>query len=433
MTIQKLFLILASCCLLLACGAEAEPESMSGTTVSADLLAAADNAGLTLPDGFAAVLVADSVGFIRHIAVNSNGDIYAMLRRPKDGMGIAAIRDTNGDGQADTTAYFGDIFGTGVSIYDNHLYAASDTHVVRYKLDGNLVPSGDPQTIAGGFVFERQHASKNMAFDKAGNMYVNVGAPSNACQEKDREAGNPGMDPCPLLEKYAGIWRFDAAKPNQHQMRDGYRYATGIRNALALDWNQQTDKLYLVQHGRDQFDVMWPELFDQQYNADMPSEEFFVVEDGSDCGWPYCYYDHIKEKKLLSPEYGGDGSIECPHSQCLNPIVAFPAHYAPNGMAFYDGDQFPQHYRNGAFITFHGSWNRAPFYQKGYQVAFVPFKEGKPTGDWQVFADGFAGSDTLRSPRQARYRPMGIADGSDGSLYVSDSRVGRIWRIIYRG
>jgi glucose/arabinose dehydrogenase len=105
---------------------------------------------------------------------------------------------------------------------------------------------------------------------------------------------------------------------------------------------------------------------------------------------------------------------------------------APDGLLFYTGNQFPEKYRNGAFVAFHGSWNRSPEKQEGYYVAFVPFKDGKPSGDWEIFANGFAGTDNVISPRQAKHRPVGLAQGPDGSLYVSDDVQGTIYKISYK-
>jgi len=105
---------------------------------------------------------------------------------------------------------------------------------------------------------------------------------------------------------------------------------------------------------------------------------------------------------------------------------------APNGLLFYSGNMFPEKYKNGAFVAFHGSWNRSPEKQEGYYVAFVPFKNGKPSGPWEVFADGFAGVETVMSPKQAVHRPCGLAQGPDGALYVSDDVKGTIYKIIYK-
>ncbi len=104
---------------------------------------------------------------------------------------------------------------------------------------------------------------------------------------------------------------------------------------------------------------------------------------------------------------------------------------APDGLLFYTGKMFPEKYRNGAFIAFHGSWNRAPLNQKGYFVVFVPFSNGKPSGKYEVFASGFAGKANITSPAQAAHRPCGLAQGPDGALYVSDDVKGTIWKIVY--
>jgi len=391
-----------------------------------------DNGGLTLPGGFSAIVVADTVGFGRHIAVRQNGDIYLALRRLKNDGAIAALRDTNSDGRADVIKYFGNIVGTGIHIHKGYLYFGADTAVVRYKMhDGELLPDAEPELIASGFLKDRQHASKPFAFDENGNIYVNVGAPANACQVEMRTPGSPGMDPCPLLERSGGIWRFKDDLPGQDQVEDGYRYATGLRNCVAIEWNNNDKHLYVVQHGRDQLAQFFPEYYDEDEGVNLPSEEFFVLEDGDDCGWPYCYYDHYRNEKVLAPEYGGDGEIIGRCEQKKDPLIGFPAHVAPNDLIFYTGEMFPERYRNGAFIAFHGSWNRAPQEQEGYYVVFVPFADGKPTGEWEVFADGFAGVEHLMSPSDAVYRPCGLAQGPDGSLYISDSQKGRIWRVVY--
>jgi glucose/arabinose dehydrogenase len=135
----------------------------------------------------------------------------------------------------------------------------------------------------------------------------------------------------------------------------------------------------------------------------------------------------------LNPEYGGDGQKVGRCDQYALPLVAFPGHWAPNDLLFYTGTQFPAQYRGGAFIAFHGSWNRAPLPQKGYNVTFVPFSGDKVSGKYEVFADGFAGKMPLAQPNDAVARPEGLAVGPDGSLYVTEGQKGRIWRVMYRG
>ena len=155
------------------------------------------------------------------------------------------------------------------------------------------------------------------------------------------------------------------------------------------------------------------------------------IEKDDDFGWPYSYYDHFQNKKLLAPEYGGDGKIEA--KEFKKPIMGLPAHWAPNDLLFYKGNQFPSRYRKGAFIAFHGSTNRTPYSQAGYIVAFIPFENGNPEGEWEVFADGFTGTDTIVNMQDAQYRPMGLSEGADGSLYISESTQGKIWRIYFKG
>ncbi len=393
-----------------------------------------DNGGLVLPEGFAAFRVAEETGPARHLAVAGNGDIYVAMRNTGRGGGIAALRDTTGDGRADVVVYSGTLSGTGIKLRGDYLYFGSDTAVVRYPIKkGSLIPGPEFEMIAGGFPGEQQHAAKPFDFDQEGYMYVTVGAPSNACMEQLRTRGSPGLDPCPILDYAGGVWRFDANLHHQDQMKDGYRYATGIRHAVAISWNSPANRLYVVQHGRDQLHQLFPELYDQEAGAELPAEEFLMLTEGADFGWPYCYFDPFLGAKVLAPEYGGDGADRGRCTGKTDPIMVFPAHTAPNDLLFYTKSQFPEKYRHGAFIAFHGSWNRAPLPQEGYYVAFVPFDGELPSGEWEVFADGFSGRDPVLSPGDAEHRPMGLAMGPDGSLFVSDSRKGTIWRIMYTG
>jgi len=168
-------------------------------------------------------------------------------------------------------------------------------------------------------------------------------------------------------------------------------------------------------------------------SAVYPAEEFLRIKEGANGGWPYYYYDQDKGKRVMNPEYLTVGIKETNGDEFLQPLMAFPAHWAPNDLFFYTGDQFPERYKHGAFIAFHGSTNRAPYPQAGYFVAFIPFKDGEPTGKWEVFADGFIGEDPLANVSDAPYRPMAIAMGPDGSLYLSETVKGKIWRVMFKG
>lgn len=389
--------------------------------------------GLTLPKGFSAKVFADSLGKARDIAVMPDGAMFVKVDRLVNGKGIFRVKDTNGDGIIDEVKGFGNYRGTGLVVAKGYLYTSSYSDVFRYKLDASyeVINPDSPERIITGLVNGRQHNTKSIVLDDKGWIYVNVGAPSNSCQYQDRGIGSKGKDPCPILDSAAGIWRFKADKLDQ-TYADGERYATGLRNVVGLDWNYQVNELFVVQHGRDQLD-MFPEYFTAQQNAVIPSEEMFMVKKGANCGWPYCYFDVQQNKKMLAPEYGGDGKTQGRCAGMEQPIVAFPAHIAPNALLFYTGKMFPERYRNGAFVAFHGSWNRSPEKQEGYYVVFVPFKDGKPSGDWEIFADGFAGTDVVMTTRQAQRRPCGLAMGPDGALYVSDDVKGTIYKIEYKG
>lgn len=391
----------------------------------------ADEVTLKLPEGFTAVVVAENVGKNRHIAVNANGDIYVKLERLKNGKGIIVLKESGG--KAKVINSFGDFGGTGIAIKNGYVYASNNNEVYRYKLNdkGAVAASQKPEKIVTGLIGRRQHESKPITLDNDGNLYVTIGAPSNSCQIKDREKGSKGMDPCALLDSAGGIWQFKADKLNQ-TYKDGTRYATGIRNAMGIEWNDEVNDLYATQHGRDGLFQMFPELYNEEQGAELPAEEMMRVKKGANFGWPYCYYDQFQHKKILAPEYGGDKTKQGRCEGVDTPVVAFPGHWAPNDIIFYTGDQFPEKYKHGAFIAFHGSWNRAPLKQKGYNVVFVPLKDGQLAGEYEVFADGFIGAAEIESPDEAKARPCGLAQAADGSLYISDSVTGRIWKISYR-
>lgn len=392
----------------------------------------ADNAGLKLPAGFSALKVADSIGHARHLVVTPEGDVYVKMQTPKPGGAVVLLHDNNGDGRADKITSFGTYRGTGIAIHNGYLYASSDEAVYRYKLDdkNNVINPDKPETIVYGLISRHQHETKSIAFDHDGNIYVNIGAYSNSCQEHDRQKGSKGLQPCPILDSAGGIWQFKADKLNQ-TYGDGVHYASGIRNVVGLDWNTENNQLFVMQHGRDGLFDMFPEYYSLQQGNELPAECMYALKQGDNAGWPYIYYDWQQKKKMLAPEYGGDGK-KTGGETAIDPVIAFPGHMAPNGLLFYTGNQFPARYKNGAFIAFHGSWNRQNG-QKGYFVVFVPFQNGKPSGDWEVFADNFAGVENIQSPGQAKHRPCGLAQGPDGSLYVTDDVRGTVYRIMYTG
>jgi glucose/arabinose dehydrogenase/mono/diheme cytochrome c family protein len=407
---------------------------------------ACGGAGLTLPDGFCATVVADSIGHARHLAVSPDGTVYVNTwsgsyygnDQPHAGGFLVALRDTTGDGRADAIARFGDSVqsgghgGTGIAVYNGAVYAESNDKILRYALAaGQLAPTSGPEVVVDGLPLTGDHPMHPFAIDSSGALYVNLGSATNACQIKNRIPLSPGHRPCTELRTRGGIWRYDAKRTGQH-FSPAERYATGIRNAGGIAVDSTGQGLYATQHGRDQLAENWPKLYQPIQGANFPSEELFRVERRGDYGWPQCYFDSAQTKLVLAPEYGGDGGKAVgPCGTKGEPIAFFPAHWAPNDLLLYSGRQFPARYRGGAFIAFHGSWNRAPSPQEGYNVVFDPFADGKPTGKYEVFVDGFAGAH--KDPGEAAHRPSGLALGPDGALYVADDVHGRIWRVAYVG
>jgi glucose/arabinose dehydrogenase len=404
---------------------------MLGTIAYGAPVPAANNDGLVLPAGFQAVIVAEKLKPLRNMVVAPNGDIYVKSRQD----GIYALRDADGDGKAEIVQEFGSGGGTGIALRGDWLYHSTNDHVFRYKLTpGELVPKGEAERVIHDLPNKKQHNAKALAFGADGKLYVEVGSPSNAYGgAKDRAPGAKGEDPTEFLKTHGGYWRFDPDKLEQTQA-DGYHFSTGHRHSTTIALNPFNQQLFVAIHGRDQLNTVAPDFYSDEDNAENPSEVLHLLTDGANFGWPFTYWDPRAKQRKINPEYGGDGKKLAEPGLFPDPLVGFPAHWSPMQLAFYTGKQFPAKYQRGAFLAFQGSWNRAPMPQKGYRVVFIPLDaKGMPTGDYETFADNFAGKPELASPGDAAHRPCGVAVGPDGSLYISDSQAGRVWRIIYTG
>jgi glucose/arabinose dehydrogenase len=402
-----------------------------------------NDGGLALPPGFCATVFADNLGHARHLVVAQDGVVYVNSwsgvyypDTPPAGGFLVALKDTRGVGRADVIRRFGDgvpegsAGGTGIAIYNDALYVEQNDRILRYRLSRQtIVPSGPPEVIVSGLPLGGDHPMHPFVIDARGNLFVDVASATNTCQARNRMPHVPGNSPCTELKTRGGIWRYDANRTNQ-RFSAAQRYATGIRNGEGMSFDT-AGRLFITQHGRDQLGENWPELYAPKMSQELPAEELLQLEKNADYGWPTCYFDGMQKHLVLAPEYGGNGNEvgSCAHKR--GPVAFFPAHWAPNDLLIYNGGQFPPAYRGGAFIAFHGSWNRAPGPQAGYTVVFQPLSDGKVSGDYIVFADGFAGAE--KAPGRASFRPTGLAMAPDGALFVSDDVRGRIWRITSNG
>jgi glucose/arabinose dehydrogenase/mono/diheme cytochrome c family protein len=413
-------------------------------TFADDKSACSGNAGgISLPKGFCATVFADKIGHARQLVVAKDGTVYVNTwsgvyygnDTPHEGGFFVALKDTKGTGTADQVARFGQTFaegghgGTGIALYKDWLYVEINDRIERYALkDGEVAPSANAEVVLSGIPITGDHPMHPIIVDAKGNLFVSMGSATNTCEVKNRMPHSLGNDPCTEMETRAGIWKYDANKLGQ-QFSAKERYVSGIRNGEGLDFDA-AGRFYSTQHGRDQLHEAWPELYTTQQGFDLPSEEVMILKDGAWYGWPKCYYDPTQKKLVQAPEYGGDGGKKVGDCDKAEPPVAvFPAHWAPNDLKIYKASAFPKAYQGGAFIAFHGSWNRAPGPQDGYNVVFQPLADGKPSGDYVIFADGFAGA--FKDPGRAVHRPSGVAVGPDGALFITDDVAGRIWRVTY--
>jgi glucose/arabinose dehydrogenase len=427
---------------LIAAGSAVAPAVAAGAAADA---CAGDNGGITLPPGFCATVFADNIGHVRQMVFAPNGVLYVntwsgryyQYDKPPPGGFLIALKDTKGDGRADVVKRFGpgvpqgSAGGTGIDYYKGALFVEQNDKILRYPLSANeTTPTEDPQVIVSGLPLTGDHPMHPFTIDRDGYLYVDLGTATNSCQVENRTLNSPGHQPCTELETRGGTWRYEANKKDQH-FSPAERYATGLRNGEGFAFDGE-GRLLVTQHGRDQLQQNWPKLYTAEDSARQPAEEIVELKKGADYGWPECYYDRVQKKLVLAPEYGGDGGHAvgvC--AEKTAPIAAFPGHWAPNDLKIYSGKDFPTAYQGGAFVAFHGSWNRAPEPQGGYNVVFQPLKDGAAAGDFVVFADGFAGA--VEEPGQAVYRPSGLVVGPDGALYISEDKHGRIWRVTYHG
>jgi glucose/arabinose dehydrogenase len=339
---------------------------------------------LHLPAGFSISVFADHLPNARSLALGDDGVIYVGTRREGK---VYAVQDSNGDGRADKNYTLAtDLYmPNGVAYKDGALYVAQPHRIMRFDQIGkHLAQPPKPVVIFDQLPADKHHGWKYLRFGPDNKLYSAVGAPCNICKSEK--------------QIYTSLFRLNP---------DGSDFeiiATGVRNTVGFDWQPNTKALFFTENGRDEL------------GEEVPADELnHWSKVGEHFGYPYCHAGEI-----LDPVLAGDKKC----SDFVAPVWKFKAHNAPLGMRFYQGKQFPDSYQHQLFVAQHGSWNRSE--PDGYRVALVTFKDSKPVSE-QVFVDGW-----LTPDKEVLGRPVDILELPDGSLLISDDKLGLIYQVKYQ-
>jgi glucose/arabinose dehydrogenase len=341
-----------------------------------------------IPPGFRVSVFAHGFREPRWMAVAPNGDVFVADSAAGQ---VLVLSFSLASREAPSEKIFAKqlTLPFGIAFHRDSVYIANTNQVVRFPFDPKTSERlGDAQLIMSlpGLGYN-QHWTRSLAFSPDGTkLFVSVGSESNVGIEADpRRAAILVADP---------------------DGRNAKIYASGLRNAVGLAFHDQSGALWAAVNERDDL------------GDDVPSDYFTHVVEGGFYGWPYSYLgQHVDHRVPPRPDLV---------AKALLPDLLLGAHVAPLQFAFYEGQQFPEAYRHGAFIAEHGSWNR--HIRSGYQVVFVPFRNGKPSGDPVPFFSGFVPDPTRR---EVYGRMVGVAVAADGSLLISDDGQKLIWRVSY--
>ncbi len=382
---RSCLLIVAVAGLLAIAGGYLLVRALSSRVNLAPLQGSGAVAALRLPPGFQANVFAQGLDGPRFMAIGPDGALYVADR----GNGrVAALRDADGDGVADEIRTFAADLDAphSLAFFEGAWYVGVPTGVVRLEDSDGDGLADSRQTIVDDYP-TGGHNTRTVAFLPDGRMVVSVGSSCNVCEEDD--------------PRRAAIIIYNGPAGGGERI-----FARGLRNAVGLAVHPQTGELWASNNGRDLM------------GDDSPPENIYLVRDGADYGWPACH-----SGRIIDPDLGAPGACD----GVQQPVVEMQAHSAPLGIAFYDGDMFPEEYRGDLFIAFHGSWNRSV--PTGYNVVRLPIQDGQPAAAVEPFANGWLDEQTNRSSG----RPVDVVVGPAGELYVSDDKGGYIYRIVYQG
>jgi glucose/arabinose dehydrogenase len=337
---------------------------------------------LTFPDGFSISLFAKDIGNARDLEFSPGGTL--VVSQPNQGK-VTALPDKNNDGIVEEVKNI--VSGLdnphGLAFYNNKLFVAEETQVVRYSWDEqNLQATRDKVLFSlpkGG-----RHTSRTLAFDKDGKLFVSLGSTCDVCFEKD--------------ERISTVMISDAEGTNPRI------FAKGLRNAVFITVNSKTNELWGTEMGRDFL------------GDSTPPDEINIIKDGKDYGWPVCYGDQIEDAQFTF-KLNFDYREHCKQAT-EKPVYSIPAHSAPLGLTFIDSKQFPEDWQGDLLVSYHGSWNRST--PIGYKVVRMNIENGKVTNE-EDFITGFLKGS------QAVGRPVDVIFDTMGNLYISDDKAGAVY------
>jgi len=338
---------------------------------------------LSVPKGFSVNVFAENLGAARGLGISPDGDLFVCSMRAGE---LIVLPDADKDGIADKRIVFADGLRNphSVAFHDGYIYIGETDKITRFRDDdGDLVADGKGEAVITGLP-TRGHFTKTIVFGPDDMMYLSIGSSCNICEERD--------------PRRAAVVRYTP------DGKDETIFAAGLRNSVALAFNDATGELWSSNNGRDRI------------GDNIPPEEINILREGGHYGWPYCYGDGI-----MNPEYAGRNEL-C--NDVIPPVFNMQAHSAPLGMRFYYGTQFPEEFRGDLYIAFHGSWNRTK--RTGYKVVRVILEEGVPVRI-EDFVSGWL------HPTGSRWgRPVDVEIGSDGSMFISDDYKGAVYRVSYK-
>lgn len=346
---------------------------------------------INLPEGFEIEIYAANLTDARSLARTEDGKtVFVGNRRRKN---VYALTDTNGDMKADKvdTIATGLNMPNGVAFHNGDLYVAEVNKIHKFSNIMANLENPVSEVIFDSYPTDRHHGWKFIAFGPDGKLYVPVGAPCNVCDKEDEN------------EVYATITRMNADGSDMEV------YAKGVRNTVGFTWHPESGDMWFTDNGRDLL------------GDDIPACELNVApSQGNHYGFPFWHQGDIAD-----PEFGDKRE----RNEFKEPMYKFEPHSAPLGLRFYQGDMFPEKYRNNILVAQHGSWNRSPEAGHiGYQLRFVEIEDGKVVKS-EIFADGWLDKET----NKGQGKPVDILEMPDGSILVSDDVAHCIYRISYKG